>query len=171
MNWLVTLVISLVTVTYIAAPFLLRRRVLSAALEGRNHDLQDRHDLLQRSLQDLEFDRRTGKIDPDEFRTLRAGLAEESWESPRRESPTSGNKSLDAKDTTLEDEAERLILQAHRRPPPEAEAAAEALIEQARRRASTGMVESNAGVWTCGCGRAMSTRDRFCASCGLPRVS
>jgi hypothetical protein len=157
MIWFLSLLISLATVLYIASPFLLRRRVLSAAVDASA--LQGRCDMLLRSLKDLEFEHRTGKIDSDEFRTIRSSMVSEAASvMALLESPAQAKSG----DENVEDEAELLIKRARRQT---------AGATKSNKSSKNGKTSKKIATWNCRCGRTMSKSDAFCASCGRPRSS
>ncbi len=185
---------SLVTAFYIAAPFWRARREKNAPRSGSRDasralssrkaalaSLEARRDNLLREIKDLEFDRRMGKVEPDEYSAMRGELTSQAKavlvqiEALRAKiaAPQTKSKPKSApleKPTSrqLESDVENEILIARARRQRELDIESEVLISRARRRLAQKR-SPEAARWRCDCGRTMQASDAFCASCGAPR--
>jgi hypothetical protein len=141
--FLITL-LSVATLVYVAAPLWSRQTLAVAA----DTSLLERRDNLLRQIRELEFDYSMGKIEPDDYQTLRADLSSQTSQVLDQIEGQSGakpeNRVLDFSPLSLAEAALEI----------------EVLVARARRKNQT---------WQCACGRVMANSDRFCASCGAPR--
>lgn len=154
MIWLLTTLAALGAAFYIAAPFYREASLHSPAgapLRHRQRELESSREALLRELKELEFDRRMGKIDADQYASARASVtrqaslvlrqieALQSPRAPRRAGAPRANRSRRGLEIELE-----------------------VAVARARRRMAS-------AAWACSCGRVMQARDRFCGSCGQPQ--
>ena len=155
---LLTTLAALAVAFYIAAPFLREsalRAPAGAPTRERKRALEMKREALLREIKELEFDRRMGKVDPDEYASARGRLTQEA-----------------AQVLTQLEEAARASSRAEK--PARARVAleieAEVAVARARRRMKRTERAKPATAWQCECGRVMPTSDRFCGSCGQPRA-
>ncbi len=164
MIWLLTTLAALGAAFYIAAPFYREsslRAPAGAPLRQKQRELETQREGLLRELKELEFDRRMGKIEPEQYASARARVTQEASRvlrqlealeapaSPVARRPRLVEPSVFQAQPRTEGSRKRLAL----------EIEVEVAVERARRR-------NQEALWSCACGRVMGSSDRFCASCG-----
>ena len=153
MFYLLAFLISAAVVAFVATPLFRERRAWAHVPHpARRAMLLDERDTLLRELKDLEFDRRMGKIDDEDYADLRASTAKKA------------TAVLDALEQPKAAPSERARL--------EREIEAEVLIARARLKLQATAAPASAGSesWQCAaCGRRMAKSDKFCANCGAAR--
>jgi hypothetical protein len=164
MVWALTALVALATTYWIALPFLSDRWAVGAPSRGASNDrvreLEVQREGLLRELKDLEFDRRMGKVDEEEYAQARSRVTSEASAVLSRLDRLHGQSAPSAPSG----------------PTPAELAAVEVEVEIAIARARQGfkgaaaVASPNVG-WTCSCGRSMGEQDLFCAACGQPRSS
>lgn len=140
---------------FIGQPFARRGTRSTLADESEIHSLLAERERILDALQELDFDRLTGKILPDEYPVLRAGLLKKGADVLRRLDALQNG--LPSKDDDAEDEA-RIEIQSAANPPDDE---IEALIA-ARRLAC----KVRSGGFCPACGKPVLVSDRYCPSCG-----
>ncbi len=163
MIWLLTTLAALGAAFYIAAPFYREsalRAPAGAPLRQRQRELETQREGLLRDLKELEFDRRMGKVDAEQYASARARATQEAARVLRQLEALSATASLGTRrprppQSRAQPSPGRLEL--------ELELELEVAIARARRRLRQ---QAN---WACPCGRVMRGGDVFCASCGQPR--
>lgn len=161
MTWIATFFISLATATYIVAPFL-RRHVTgmaqglapleSPAAAGRGHGKAGSNGVGTAHSRGTASAKARPGTAPGK---ARAGTAPDK---ARKAGPGKAHSAVSGASRAVRNDAE---------------AEAEILIQRARQ-SQTATADNNsksAATWTCSCGRVMPVSDRFCGSCGVPRVS
>lgn len=163
MIWLLTTLAALGAAFYIAAPFYRHaslRAPAGAPLRHRQRDLEAQREVLLRELKELEFDRRMGKADEQQYAATRAHVTRQaaqvlrqiealnSPQTPRR--PRQMQRAVPIDRSRLELEIEL-----------------EVAVARARRRMKSPVASTG---WLCSCGRVMLGVDRFCGSCGQERT-
>ena len=151
-------VICLLTAAFVLLP--LRSRASSETIEYSNGApshrasprelLVEKRDSLLRQIRELEFDRSMDKINAEDYELLRGDLSEQTAQVLQ---------SLETGETV-----ETVVV-------PDFDVEAEVLVARARRKRAMQNLSLSGATWTCECGRAMSQEDKFCASCGAPRVA
>ncbi len=112
--------------------------------------LVDKHNRLLRQIKELEFDRSMEKVNAEDYEHLHGQLSDQAAQV---------QQSLEQNDTVVS-----AVI-------PDFDIEAEVLIARARRKRALQNVSLSGVTWTCACGRVMSEEDKFCASCGAPRVA
>lgn len=161
-------ILALATTAYIVAPL---RFSSQAALETAPREgLRSQRDALLSELRELELDHAMGKIETNQFESLRheastqaAQVLQDLEVLPAASSALAPHIA----NTEAEAEAEIAVARARRQRAARNDTLgrlAEAQIAAAR------APKTAAPTWTCpACSRAMNAQDRFCASCGAPR--
>lgn len=112
--------------------------------------LAEKHNSLLRQIKELEFDRSMEKVNAEDYQLLHGQLSDQAAQV---------QQSLEQNDTVVS-----AVI-------PDFDIEAEVLIARARRKRASHNASLFGATWTCACGRVMSEEDKFCASCGAPRVA
>lgn len=112
--------------------------------------LAEKHNSLLRQIKELEFDRSMEKINAEDYDPLHSELSDRAAQvlQSLEQSETTGSAAI-----------------------PDFDIETEVLIARARRKRASHNASLSGATWTCACGRVMSEEDKFCASCGAPRVA
>lgn len=112
--------------------------------------LAEKHNSLLRQIKELEFDRSMEKINAEDYQLLHVQLSARAAQVQQslEQSETTGSAAI-----------------------PDFDIETEVLVARARRKRASQNVSLSGAIWTCACGRVMSEEDKFCASCGAPRVA
>lgn len=158
MIWLLTTLAALGAAFYIAAPFYREASLRSPAgapLRHRQRELEAQRESLLRELKELEFDRRMGKADAEQYAATRANVTRQAAQVLRQIEALNSPQTAPTPRRSRVPQKDRSRL--------ELEIELEVAVERARRRMTATATTSG---WLCGCGRVTLGADRFCGSCG-----